>query len=190
MEAAAVALVSEVEHGVFPCIHKISVFLLTYSLHRWCSKTRWLEGARVGAVAVEDVGVQEELKLSLNLTGTLASSLQKPRRACWSPEISFLGSPPMAKSKLLSKALSPIPRSNIEYRTHSIASLLLVFSAVWTTFSSRLERKCCALVPQLVRVSAMLPISSDRFVSPVHPRYVQHVQLNLIRIPGRRCLRC
>ena len=146
-----------------------------------------VEAARVGAVAAGDVGVQEEeLKLSLNLTGTLASSLRKPRRACWSPEISFLGSPSMAKNELLSKAPSPIPRSNIEYGTHSVASLLLVFSAVWTTFSSRLERKCYTLVPQAVRVLAMLPTSSDRFVPP---RYVQHVQLNLIRIPGGRCLR-
>ena len=92
--------------------------------------------AQAGVVAVEDAEVPEEAqRLSSNPTGIPVFLSQKPKRACWSPKTLSPETPSTAKSELLSKVPSQIPRSNTGYGTLSVASLLLESSVVWTTSS-------------------------------------------------------
>jgi len=183
--AVVVVLVGEGEYEVFSLVHQSSV-LVSHSIVYQVVASKdavVLQGvgaARAGVLAAEDVEEPEEAqKLSSNPTDILVSSSRKPRRACWSPKTSPLESPFTAKNESLSRVPSQIPRSNTGCGILSVASLLLVFSAVWTTSLLPLERRCCTLALQVAQVLATLLTSSDRCVFRVRFSYLQRIWLIL-----------
>ena len=191
-----VVLGAEGEYEVFSFFHQSLVFFHTRSFYQAVEfkdavVPREVGAARAGVPVVEDVEVPEEAQKPLsNPTGIPAFSSRRPRRACWSLKTSFPGSPSTAKNESLSRVPSPIPRSNTGCGILSVASLLLVFSVVWTTSLSPQARRCCILALQVARVLATLLTSSDRCVFHVRFRYLQRIWLKLVRIPGRCRLCC
>lgn len=112
-----------------------------------------------GVVVVAEVEHGVAPMLSLNHTDMPEFSSQKAKNPFLSLKISFLVNPYTVRSGCPLKAALKAPKSSTEFGILSVPSLLLVFLEVWTTFSSRLERKCCILVLRVVPVSAMLLIS-------------------------------
>ena len=124
--------------------------------------------------AVDEVVLEEEPRavptLSSSLIDTLVSSLPKERSISWSletwhPASRFMERSESASSRPLQKTELLQAKSNTEYGILSDPSLLLVCSVDWTTFTSRLARRCSTLVLPAVPRFRTLPISSALKVS-------------------------
>ena len=131
---------------------------------------------------------KEAQTLFLNLTDMLVSSLPKAKTICWSPKILSPANLYMAKNGYLSKVAWKARKLNIVFGIHSVASWLLEFWVDWMIFSLNLVEKFFILVLRAERVSAMLLILLDLFVSP----FCYKGRTNIVRIllVGGCCLCC
>ena len=119
------------------------------------------EGVAAAVALPEEVAVVlvvpgEEPMLSSSPIVTLVCLSQKARSTYLSPKISSLENPSMARSVSPSLEKPQIPKLNTVFGILSVRSSLLVFLAVWKTFSLALAKRFSTLVLLVVLASVML----------------------------------